>query len=71
MLLKDRLRQLFAKYDQDVQRVIGEVIDLEQQHISNDRPKLKDQIDDIISNVAQKKGVKSGKVNRLERNDVA
>lgn len=66
MLLKDRLRQLFVAYDSDVQRVIAEVLDLEQQNISYERPRLKDQIDDIITNVAEKKPARSGKARTSE-----
>lgn len=61
MLLKDRLRQLFTSYEPDVQRVIAAVLDLEQQHISFERPRLKDQIDDIVTKVAEKKPTKSDK----------
>ena len=66
MLLKDRLRQLFVLYEPDVQRVIAEVLDLEQQHISFDRPRLKDPIDDIITNVAEKKATRSVKTKAME-----
>ncbi|NOK58236.1 MAG: hypothetical protein GFH27_549279n42 [Chloroflexi bacterium AL-W] len=54
MLLRERLRQLFADYDPAVQKVISEVLTLEQEYISNDRPRLKDPIDEIISKVASK-----------------
>jgi hypothetical protein len=63
MLLRERLRQLFATYDPDVQLVISEVLTLEQEHISNDRPRLKDQIDEIITKAAGK-GVKKPKQTR-------
>ena len=66
MLLKDRLRQLFVLYEPDVQRVIADVLDLEQQHISFDQPRLKDPIDDIISNVAEKKPTRSVKTKAME-----
>lgn len=59
MLLKERLRQLFASYDPDVQRVVSEVLDLEQRYISNDKPRLKDQIDEIVAAVADKKPSKA------------
>ncbi len=54
MLLREHLRQLFINYDPAVQLVIFEVLTLEQEHISNDRPRLKDQIDEIISKAAGK-----------------
>lgn len=59
MLLKERLRQLFSSYDPDVQRVVNEVLDLEQRYISYDRPRLKDQIDEIVAAVADKKPAKA------------
>lgn len=57
MLLKDRLRQLFASYEPDVQRVINEVLDLEQQYISYPKPRVKDEVDEIVSRVAEKRAV--------------
>ena len=54
-MLKDRLHQLFTKYDADIQAVISEVLTLEQAHISMDRPHLKEPIDQIVSRLANKK----------------
>ncbi|MDZ4720210.1 MAG: hypothetical protein SH847_17290 [Roseiflexaceae bacterium] len=62
MLLKDRLRQMFVSYDPDIQRVLSEMLDLEQQNISYERPRLKEQVNDIITNVAENKQPKSGNV---------
>lgn len=67
MLLKDRLRQLVTSYDTEVERVIIEVLDLEQQNISQARPRLKEPIDEIISNVAEKKSVKVNRQRSLEQ----
>jgi len=50
----ERLRQLFTAYDPTIQTIISEVLTLEQEHISMERPRIKDQIDEIISRVASK-----------------
>ena len=54
MLLRERLRQLFADYDLAIQSVISDVLTLEQENISIDRPRLKEQIDEIITHIANK-----------------
>lgn len=50
---RERLRNLFSNYDPGIQRIIDHVLQLEQEHITMDRPRLKDQIDDIIEDVAK------------------
>lgn len=50
---KERLRKLFSTYDPAIQQVISEVLIVEQEHISIDRPRVKDQIDNIIDRVAK------------------
>jgi hypothetical protein len=50
---KERLRKLFTAYDPAIQRVISEVLIVEQEHISIDRPRVKDQIEEIIDRVAK------------------
>jgi len=52
-MLKDRLLELFKKYEQDVQQVVAEVLTLEQEHISMERPRVKEQIKDIIDRVVK------------------
>jgi len=42
-MLKDRLRELFKECEPEVQRVISEVLTLEQEHISMERPHIKNQ----------------------------
>ncbi len=54
-MLKDRLRELFKGYDESIQTIISEVLVLEQEHISMERPRVKDPIDDIISRVVTEK----------------
>ncbi len=51
-MLKEQLRALFNSYDPPIRQIIAEVGELEQRHISMERPRLKDQIDEIITRVA-------------------
>jgi hypothetical protein len=51
-VLKEQLRALFNSYDPPIRQIIAEVGELEQRHISMERPRLKDQIDEIITRVA-------------------
>jgi hypothetical protein len=50
---RERLRNLFINYDSAIQAIIDQVLQLEQEHITMDRPRLKDQIDEIIEDVAK------------------
>ncbi len=59
-MLKDRLKELFLTYDPAIQRIVYEVGELEQQHISMERPRVKEQIDEIITRIARQ---------QLERDD--
>ena len=52
-MLKDRLMELFKEYDPEVQRVISEVLTLEQEHISMERPRVKNLVKQIIDHVDQ------------------
>ena len=52
-MLRDRLMELFKEYDQDIQRVIADVLVLEQEHISMERPRVKDRIKQIIDRVVR------------------
>ena len=47
-MLKARVMELFKEYEPDVQRVISEVLTLEQEHISMERPRVKQSIKQII-----------------------
>ena len=53
-MLKERLNELFTTYDPVVQSLIAEVLILEQANISYERPHLKEQVDQIISRLANK-----------------
>lgn len=53
-MLKERLLELFRKYDADVQEVIAEVVTLEQEHISMKNPRgIKEKIKEVIDRVAK------------------
>ena len=52
-MLKDRLMELFKEYEPDVQDVIAEVLALEQEHISMERPRVKQPIRQIIDRVVK------------------
>lgn len=47
------LEQWFANCDEDVKTVIQEVLTLELEYISWARPRVQDQIDTIVSRVAE------------------
>lgn len=51
-MLKERLSQLFANYDISIQKLIADVLILEQAYISHERPHIKDQISQIVSQIA-------------------
>ena len=53
-MLSERLNDLFNFYDPAIQKLISEVLMLEQAHISMERPHIKDQIDLIVSRAANK-----------------
>jgi len=59
-MLKDRLKELFLAYDPAIQRIVYEVGELEQQHISMERPRVKDQIDEIITRIARQQLKRDG-----------
>jgi len=52
-MLRDRLLKLFEEYDQDVRQVIADILALEQEHISMERPRVKEQIKQIIKQVVK------------------
>jgi hypothetical protein len=51
---KERLSNLFETFDPAVKNIILGVLDIEQEHISMEKPRVKEQIDEIISAVAKK-----------------
>jgi hypothetical protein len=53
-MLREKLNQLFTLYDPTIQKLISEVLMLEQAYISMKTPHIKDQIDQIVSRVASK-----------------
>ena len=60
-MLRERLNQLFKAYDPAIQSLISQVLTLEQENISLDRPHLKNEIDQIISQLASKEVDRAGK----------
>ena len=50
----DRLYNLFDNCDENVRTIIWEVLILEMEHISMKSPRVKDDIDAIVSRVAKK-----------------
>ena len=53
-MMRDRLKALFQTYDPAIQAIISEVLAIEQENISMERPRVKDDIDFVISLVAKK-----------------
>lgn len=53
-MLKDKLMKLFKDYEPDVQKVVEEVLALEQEHISLERFKYKESIKEIIDGTVKK-----------------
>lgn len=51
---KERLTNLFESFDPAIRNIILGVLDIEQEHISMERPRVKDQIDEIVSTAAKK-----------------
>lgn len=51
---KERLTNLFESFDPTVRSIILGVLDIEQEHISMEKPRVKEHIDEIISAVAKK-----------------
>jgi len=58
-MLKDRLQKLFDNYDPAIQKIIRGVLSVEQEHISMERPRVKDDIDAIVSSVASRELTKA------------
>jgi len=52
-MLKDKLRDLFKGYSDEVQQIIFEVLKFEQENITRDRPQFKSEIKDIVSKVVK------------------
>lgn len=51
---KERLTNLFETFDPAVRNIILGVLDIEQEHISMERPRVKDQIDEIVTAAAKR-----------------
>jgi hypothetical protein len=51
---QERLNNLFESFDPAVRNIILGVLDIEQEHISMEKPRVKEHIDEIISVAAKK-----------------
>jgi len=60
-MLRQRLSELFKNYDPTTRQVVGEVIELEQRHLSMLRPRIYNDIDEIITRIAQQEIERNGK----------
>jgi len=60
-MMRDRLKALFQTYDPAIQAIISEVLSIEQENISMERPRVKERIDLVIELVAKKDLEKAGK----------
>ena len=52
-MLKDQLKNLFEGYEPAIQAVVSGVLSVEQENISMERPRVRDEIDFIIDLVAR------------------
>jgi len=66
-MLKDQLKKLFEDYDPAIQAVISGVLSIEQEHISMQRPRVKDDVDFIINLVAKKELNRADAEESMER----
>ena len=53
-MLKERLSHLFTKYNIAIQTIIEDILTLEQTFISIEKPRIKEEVDQIISRLADK-----------------
>jgi len=54
-MVNNRIQSLFTNYEDDIQEIIREVLRVEQEQISRARPRVKDEINAIITRVVEKK----------------
>lgn len=59
--MRDRLKALFQTYDPAIQAIISDVLSIEQENISMERPRVKESIDLVIGLVAKRELEKAGK----------
>lgn len=60
-MMRDRLKALFQTYDPAIQAIISDVLSIEQENISMERPRVKESIDLVIGLVAKRELEKAGK----------
>ncbi len=54
MNMQERLKELIKELDPDIQAVVAEVILLEREHLDWHRPKIKEDVRDIIDKYARR-----------------
>lgn len=59
-MLKDKLVNLFDTYDPAIKNIILEVLKIEQANISMEKPRVKDDIDAVVTAVTTAELAKSG-----------
>lgn len=59
-MLKDKLVNLFDTYDPAIKTIILEVLKIEQANISMEKPRVKDDIDAVVTAVTTAELAKSG-----------
>lgn len=58
-MLKEKIAGLFKSLDPEIQSIVIGVMNIEQEHISMKRPRVKEDIDSIVTAVASKELSKS------------
>lgn len=58
-MLKEKIAGLFKSLDPEIQSIVIGVMNIEQEHISMKRPRVKEDIDAIVTAVASKELSKS------------
>ena len=52
-MLKERLKVLFKSYDPAIRQIVYEVGELEQRYISRKKPRVRNEIDEIVTRIAK------------------
>ena len=53
MTVQEKIRELIAELDPDIQELVAEVIQMEREQLDSRRPRVKDQIRDHIDRIAK------------------
>lgn len=63
---RERLVNLFESFDPTIKNIVLGVLNIEQEHISMEKPRVKEHIDEIISSAAKKEMEKNADRNSHE-----